>query len=630
MNKNRYLEIFKSKFDDLNSFIKENKDMDQDLLSKIISGQIILLQSILELGVGDFYSPEFNKIMNSFYGIRQSFSHYEIFKENENSIEEVNNLHNLLNAVYNDEQDFFIEKTILPSYNVRRSNITIKPTSKEQVIATNNDTYRMYSASLNSYLVVPKEKVFQIIPNNKNDHIEYIIDLNSPYYKSAGNMSELLDTSASEKFFRENYTITNHRSTSHYDMLEKIIKSYTSNPSALHMDKDGNSYKTINVLHSCLINRQINQSLLSRSAFRKKSDALIKSTINFNDVINQAQSVNEPLTTKTAFKIKMLIKYKELLDNEYVQKVRNKSIPKDMEGSYLIGQLSKLYDVSIKKIDSSFIRNQPDLYKLLKKVIKYRNHFSHNIFTKNKENDSYIKDFYNSFSQLHDALKIVLKNNKVIDMKPTKASFCVVDVTKDDIEIVRSSHYVRAKDDLYFANINTKFYYSKDNDNILVSIPLHRVKMYQKDKLGEMKDVSKLTDNSTGKTLYTVENYTDRANDYSLDLNFSAFYNMFWQASDVKKIDNPYIVYNVDGKNIGEPLDMIIHRLENKKYIHPWLLKELNSSKSQMELIDAKTNQTIAIVTSEEQFKKQNIEEIDYNLFRFQDNAKVYRYRSGK
>ena len=108
MNNNYYLNLLYKKVMELKKILKEleNKDCTVEYKKYLISGYIITIDSILEIGISDLHSPELDELTSLIYYTRQKAVHYGYFNGLHNIEDIATSIIDLVEKNYKNEKDF--------------------------------------------------------------------------------------------------------------------------------------------------------------------------------------------------------------------------------------------------------------------------------------------------------------------------------------------------------------------------------------------------------------------------------------------------------------------------------------------------------------------------------------------
>ena len=173
MNKNYYLSLLLKKTTEMKNVLSENntKDCSNEYKKHLLSGYIITLDSILEIGLSDLHSSELDELTSLIYYTRQKAVHYGYFNGIHNIEETAQEIIELLEESYESEQLYY-EKLFSFPINEEPNNIVVKNSSR---IEEDNYFYRFKSKDGQKVLCVPTRKLFKLTQRSKEKINNYFL-----------------------------------------------------------------------------------------------------------------------------------------------------------------------------------------------------------------------------------------------------------------------------------------------------------------------------------------------------------------------------------------------------------------------------------------------------------------------
>ena len=206
MNQNYYLSLLQKKVMEMKKALEEikNGDYSNEYKKYLISGYIITLDSILEIGISDLHSPQFDELTSLIYYTRQKAVHYGYFNGIHNIEDTAQKIITLTEENYIKEQEYY--KNLLNlQVDENQQNIMI---NRSHLIEEDAYFYKFKSKEGQKVLLVNTGSVFKLTQKNKTKTANYIIDTNKPfaiYTYENGTLGSYREISGDEvkDFFKE-------------------------------------------------------------------------------------------------------------------------------------------------------------------------------------------------------------------------------------------------------------------------------------------------------------------------------------------------------------------------------------------------------------------------------------------
>ena len=235
MNNNYYLNLLYKKVLELKKVLEDidKKDYTPEQKKYLISGYIITLDSILEIGISDLHTDKLDELTSLIYYTRQKAVHYGYFNGMDNIEDIANTIVDLTEKNYEEEQNYYKSLFESSNFELKTDNIVIKTSSR---ISSTPSFYKFTSADGQQTLWVPLKDVFTLTKKNKDKTANYIVNLDS---KSSifttdeqGNPLSYEEITGDElkSFFTQNYFITDENYDLHLTTISEIIDKFLRDP----------------------------------------------------------------------------------------------------------------------------------------------------------------------------------------------------------------------------------------------------------------------------------------------------------------------------------------------------------------------------------------------------------------
>ncbi len=487
---NYFLTLLYKKVVELKNLLNsiEDKDYSQEYKKYLISGCIITLNTILEIGIGTMHSSKIDELSTLIYYTRQKAVHYGYFNGLHDIEESARKIISLVEENYDFEKIYYKNLIDLDKY-FKSVNIVIK--NSPQVMC---DTYfyKFKSKDGKSALCVPLRKVFTLTARNKEKVNKFIIDTSSPlslYFYSDEKLSDYTELHDGDinKFFIDNYTVVGENFVDHINTIENIIYRFSNDPlNAIQiMEYSSNSqfcYNTIDVISNFILEKTMFEAYIEGNYLIKDKYSLSK--IQKTDYVKLkkifSRQILPYLNQKDAFFIGMTIKRFRF----YTDSLRNFTMDFNVDQRALVTILVQLFETGPKYFSNRFINSSETFKKCYNNLLKYRQIFSHYLL-KNKEYNDAINEFKNEFYSFIHILQMIDLDDVRNAIPESYDTYKIIERKKSDFFNYKHEQYLKLDSHTY---IGKKIYYSSHNslsDTLIAIFPMERglknVTYYEKD-----------------------------------------------------------------------------------------------------------------------------------------------------
>lgn len=565
MENNYYLTLLYKKVMELKKVLKEieNKDYTLEQKKYLISGYIITLDSILEIGISDLHSPQLDDLTSLIYYTRQKAVHYGYFNGMHNIEEIADSIINSTEKLYESEAKFYEELFNLDSLRAPQNNIVIK---NSQRITSNSTFYSLKSKDGSQEVLIPLKKVFTLTKNSKEKITNYIINLDticSLYHNINEEIVDYEEISgdALKNFIKENFFVIDENYTKHNETIAEIIHKFVTDPvnSVQIMEYASNEQyckNTIDIIKDFIMEQTMFEAYIDHYHLIKDKYSLSK--MQKTDYTKLQHSLKKQIiqyiTQKDAFFIDMTIKRAKY----YFEQLKDYSGSFDADPELLCPILIQLFETGPKHFSNQFKDSSPEFKKCYSNLLRYRQVFSHYLLS-NKEYKEAVFKFRDEFLSFIKILQMINLNEVKIPAHENYETYSLLEREKIDFFNYKHEQYLKVDEKSY---IGKKIYYSSRNsksNKLIAIIPYgsnaSNTLYYEKDVHDYLRPIYTF-DESTGKRLYihVSKHALGDAKEVKIDTNLS---NLFKAYSILKKV-----------KSSGDILICFPASKENEYYNH--------------------------------------------------------------
>lgn len=608
MEKNYYLGLLQKKVQELKKVLKEleSSNVSDEYKKYLISGYIITLDSILEIGISDLHSSELDELTSLIYYTRQKAVHYGYFNGIHNIEDIANKIISLTDASYEKEKEFYTSLFNASNFELNCDNLLIKNSPN---ISQSPSFYKLKSKDNSQEIWIPSKSVFTLTKQNKEKISGYIIDLDataSLYTYENGEKSSYREISGDElkEFIKDNFSVTEENYDKHLETIHSIVTKFVSDPlnSIQIIEYASNEQfckNTIDVIKDFILERTMFDAYIEHNHLIKDKYSLSK--MQKTDYVklqnNFKKNILQYITQKDAFFIDMTVKRAKYYFNTLRNDADMDSIPPEILHPILI----QLFETGPKHFSNQFISSSPEFKKCYTNLLRYRQVFSHYLLTGKEYRDA-IEKFKNEFSNFIKILEMINLEDVRIPAHENYETYSLLEREKSDFFNYKHEQYLRVKDNTY---IGKKIYYSSKNptsDKLIAIIPYgnnaSNTLYYEKDANDYLRPVTTF-DESTGKASHVLvsKHALKGAKEVKIDFNMSNLFKAYTALKKVKTNGDILIYFPASKENDNyshyDTLDNVVLRWFTQGYLPIELLR-----KTKVNLSSA--NQGIVSITDEE------------------------------
>ena len=541
MNKNYYLNLLHKKVLELKKILQEieNKNYTQEQKKYLISGYIITLDSILEIGISDLHTPEIDELTSLIYYTRQKAVHYGYFN-GMHSIEKIaDSIVNMAEEFYQKEQKYYESLFEPKNFELKSNNIVIKDSSS---ISPRASFYKFKSKDGTKKLYIPAEKIFTLTKKSKEKISSYIIDIDSPMSLFSsdehGEPIAYKEISGDElkEFFKENFFITHENYDLHLKTISEIIEKFIKDPinSIQIMEYASNEQfcrNTIDVIKDFILEHTMFDAYIEHNHLIKDKYSLNKiEKTDYTKLQNTfKKTILQYTTQKDAFFIDMTLKRAK-----YYFDILNDC---DEDPQLLSAVLIQLFETGPKHFSNQFISSSPEFKKCYSNLLKYRQIFSHYILTGKEHRDAVLK-FKREFLGFIKVIDTINLDDVRIAVHENYDTYSIIERNKQDFFNYKHEQFLRIDKDTY---IGKKIHYSSRNpksDSLFAIIPYgshaSNTAYYKMDANNYLIPVYSYDENTEKKAPVLVSKKAlGDAREVKIDFNLS---NLFKAYSELRKV----------------------------------------------------------------------------------------------
>ena len=266
MEKTYYLNLLYAKVKELKELLDniDSEDYSDEHKKYLISGYIITLDSILEVGISDLHSTKLDELTSLIYYTRQKAVHYGYFNGLHNIENIANEIIQLTELYHKEEQEYYSSLINSNNFELTCNNVLIKDSPN---ISSIPSFYKFKSSDGSKDLLIPSKKVFSLTKKNKDKISNYIIDLDAIgslcTYEDGSIVSyEEITQDQLKEFISSNFHVVEENFNKHNKTISKIITNFIKDPinSVLIMEYASNEQfcrNTIDVIKEFILERKM-------------------------------------------------------------------------------------------------------------------------------------------------------------------------------------------------------------------------------------------------------------------------------------------------------------------------------------------------------------------------------------
>lgn len=626
---NYYLKLLYKKVKELEKALSiESTEENAEYKKYLIAGHIITLSSILETGIGELHSSNFDDVASLIYYTRQKVVHYGYFNGMNNIEQIAQDISQLVELSYEEESKYY-EKLFNTELPTTVENIVVKSSSN---IIDDTHFFKFKSKDNKQVLCIPPKNIFFLTKKNSDKVISYIVDTSHPaalYIYDKGNLESFKEVNNAEikDFLKKNYQIDAEDYNDHHIVMQNIINSFISDPinsiQIVEFASDEQFCRnTVEIINDFIFKNSMHAAYISNNYLIKDKYSLNKmQKTDYNRLLkdfknNSARYIDE----KDVFFIDMTIqRVKELL---YL--LGEHDIDANFKPESLSAILIQLFESGPKHFSNKLISSSPEFKKCYSNLLRYRQIFSHYILT-NKEYRDGVEKFKNEFLGLAKILQSIDLHNVEKPMIADTRSYVSIERKKENFFNYKHEQFLKISRDDY---IGKKILYSSHNQDSKSLIAIFQggnnianTLYYKKEENGDL--IPKyIIDEHTGKRAHmnALSNPIKGSKQFKADLSLSYLFKAYFDLRKLShKTETIKINFHSQKANSEHPhkddLEMVILRFFNQGYLPAELLQEVKLDTSQfnkglIHILDKKNN-VIATVINE---KKCNFKYSNYSV----------------
>ena len=545
MSSNYYLDLLYKKVMELKKILKdsENKGYSSEQIKYLISGYIVTLDSILEIGISDLHSSELDDLTSLIYYTRQKAVHYGYFNGLHNISDIANKIIDLTESLYENEKKFHSALLSTGNYLDKQvNNLVIKNSPN---IRMSQNFYHLTNSDETQEICIPLKDVFTLTKKSKEKISNYIIDTNSSvslFYLKDGQRVQYQEINADDlkRFIRENFTVVDENYNKHNETIGKIINSFLTDPinSIQIMEYASNEQfckNTIDVIKEFILERTMFDAYIEHYHLIKDKYSVNKmQKTDYAKLQNNfRKNILQYATQKDAFFINMTLQRTKYYLSILKDDTGTLNVPPQMLCPILI----QLFETGPKHFSSQFISSSPEFKKCYSNLLRYRQIFSHYLLD-GKEYKDNVNKFKDEFLSFVNILELIDLSDIRIPVSENYETYSLLERNKKDFFNYKHEQYLRIEDNSY---IGKKIFYSSKNpisDNLIAIIPYgnnaSNTLYYEKDAYDYLRPLY-VYDENTGKKSYipVSKEALGDTKQVKIDFNLS---NLFKAYSILKKV----------------------------------------------------------------------------------------------
>ncbi len=607
MERNYYLGLLQKKVQELKKVLEklEKEDVSEEYKKYLISGYIITLDSILEIGISDLHSSELDELTSLIYYTRQKAVHYGYFNGIHNIEDIADKIITLTDTSYEKEKEFYSSLFNASNFDLKCDNLYIKNSPN---ITSSPAFFKLKSKDQSQEVWIPSKSVFTLTKQNKEKVSGYVIDLDESvplYTYENGEKKDYKEISGEElkTFIKENFFVNEENYERHLETIREIVTQFVSDPinSIQIMEYASNEQfckNTIDVIKDFILERTMFDAYIEHNHLIKDKYSLgkMQKTDYSKLQSNVKKNISQYITQKDAFFIDMTIKRAKY----YVSTLRNDSYSREIPPEILHPILIQLFETGPKHFSNQFISSSPEFKKCYTNLLRYRQVFSHYLLG-NKEYRDAIENFKNEFANFVKILEMINLDDVRIPAHENYETYSLLEREKSDFFNYKHEQYLRVKDNTY---IGKKINYSSKNpssDTLIAIIPYgnnaSNTFYYEKDANDYLRPVTRF-DESTGKTSHVLvsKHALKGAKEVKIDFNLSNLFKAYTTLKKVKANGDIIIYFPASKENDNyshyDTLDNVILRFFTQGYLPVELLRKTK-------IVTSSANQGIVSITDE-------------------------------
>lgn len=589
MDNNYYLNLLYTKVMELKQVLKEIEKSDHSIEYKkyLISGYIITLDSILEIGISDLHSQDLDDLTSLIYYTRQKAVHYGYFNGLHNIEDIANRIIDLTEQHYIKEQEFYTKVFKLSNFERKCDNLVIKNSPN---ISTSESFYKLKSLDNSKEIWIPLNKVFTLTKKSKDKISSYIIDLDatvSLYSYENNEISNYTEITGDElkEFLRSNFSVVNENFNTHNETIAKIITKFLTDPvnSIQIMEYASNEQfckNTIDVIKEFILERSMFEDYIAHNHLIKDKYSLNKMQKTDYTKLQHTfkKNILQHITQKDAFFIDITIKRAKY----YFDTLKDFSGSFDVEPQLLCPILIQLFETGPKHFSNQFISSSDEFKKCYSNLLRYRQIFSHYFLT-SKEYKEAVLNFKSEFLIFIKLLQMINLEDVRIPAHENYETYSLLERNKSDFFNFKHEQYLRVDNNTY---IGKKIFYSSknpDSNNLIAIIPYgnnaSNTLYYQKDPYDYLNPIYHYDENSGKKSFVHVSKHAlGETKEVKIDFNLSNLFKAYSILRRVKSNSDILIHFppneENDYYNHYDNIDHVILRFFIQGYLPVELLRK--------------------------------------------------------
>ena len=632
MNNNYYLNLLKKKLKELEKTLNEidNENYTHAYKKYLISGYIITLDSILEIGIGDLHSSDLDEIASLIYYTRQKAVHYGYFNGLDNIEETAEKLIELIDKNYEDEQKYYnsvLTAKVEDNYN----NMVIKTSAK---IEEDGLFYRFKSLDDKQILCVPLKSVFKLTKKHKDKVSSYIVDTSKPIalYSIEGekmiDYKEIKDEELKD-FFNKNFNVLRENYNEHMIVMQNILNSFVRDPinSIQIMEYASDEQfcrNTIDVIYEFVTENCMNEAYVNNNHLIKDKYSLNKmQKTDYIKLQHQLKKqISKSINYKDAFFIEMTIKRAKY----YMDILRQSSNTIDTHPEVLCPMLVQLFETGPKHFSNKFISSSPEFKKCYSNLQRYRQVFSHYVLLGKEYRDN-LEKFYNEFLGFIHLLQIIDLSEVKTPVSEDYNTCLTIEREKKDFFNYKHEQYLKIHNSTY---IGKKIHYSSHNQtskSLIAIMPggnnAANIMYYKKDTTDYISPKTAVNESGKRVQLHALNTPLRNPKQVKIDYNLANLFEAYHELKKQKNKSSITIAFNACEENSNyahyDDLETVILRFFNQGYLPAELLQKTkldisNLGKGIIYLTDVKGN-SIATISNKLTYNNGNYNKDDKNFF---------------
>jgi len=465
VNSNYYLSLLNKKVKELKKVLKELEDENYsyDYKKYLISGYIIMLDSILEIGIGDLHSVNMDELTSLIYYTRQKAVHYGYFNGLHNIEDTANRIIELTEQNFEKEQEYYKNLFDLNTDYVC-NNVVIKNSNH---IEDDIYFYKFKSKDGKQVLCVPLKRIFKLTERNKEKIDSYIIDTTNPVAlytfedNAMQNYKEIYSDEIKE-FFRNNFSIENEDYNEHNVTMQTIIDSFVTDPinsiQIMEYSSDEQFCKnTIEVIKEFITENSLLKMYIDHHHLIKDKYSLNKmARTDFTKLQKIFRgNISNHLTHKDIFFIETTMRRAKFYCDVLQDNTQSFNFAPEVLSTVLI----QLFEIGPKHFSTKFINSSPELKKCYNTLLRYRQVFSHYVLTGKEYKDS-LENFKKEFLGFIMCLHCIDLSQADAAVREEYHTYNLIERDKSDFFNYKHEQYLRVSNDTY---VGKKIHYSSHN-----------------------------------------------------------------------------------------------------------------------------------------------------------------------